>query len=268
MTATAASLLRLEVFAGVFLLLAFFELVWPLRRDQSRTRRWPANIGLSLLNTAVLRIIVFMLPAAALATVAQLFSGSGVLSWLGATGVLQQVAGFVILDLAVYAQHRLFHLVPFFWRFHQVHHADLTLDVSSAVRFHTVEILLSQAWKIVVVVAAGVPPEAAFAFEVVLNASSMFSHANVALPPAAERFARLFVVTPDMHRIHHSVLGFEMNSNFGFNFSVWDRMFGSYVAQPKVPAAVMEMGLPDHRGRSTSSIPWLLAMPLREGSSS
>jgi sterol desaturase/sphingolipid hydroxylase (fatty acid hydroxylase superfamily) len=174
----------------------------------------------------------------------------------------------VILDLAVYAQHRVFHFMPFFWRFHQVHHADLTLDVSSAVRFHAVEILFSQAWKIVVVVAAGVPPEAAFAFEVVLNVGSMFSHANFALPSAVERIARLFVVTPDMHRIHHSVLRDEMNSNFGFNFSVWDRLFGSYVARPQRSAAVMEMGLPDHRGRSTSSIPWLMAMPFREGSSS
>jgi len=268
MTATAASLLRLVVFVGVFLLLAICELVWPLRRDQGRVGRWPANIGLSLLNAAVLRILAFFLPAAALATVAQIFSRGGLLSLIGTTDALQQLAGFVILDLAVYVQHRLFHLVPFFWRFHQVHHADLTLDVSSAVRFHTVEILLSQIWKIFVVVAAGVPPEAAFAFEVVLNASSMFSHANVALPPVVERIARLFVVTPDMHRVHHSVLGCEMNSNFGFNFSVWDRLFGSYVAQPAQPAAVMEMGLPAYRGHSTSNVPWLLAMPFREGSSS
>lgn len=268
MTASAALLLRLEVFAGAFLLLALCELAWPLRRDQDRMGRWPANIGLSLLNTVVLRLLAFFLPAAALATVAQIFSGGGLLSLMGATGAFQMVAGFVILDLAVYAQHRLFHLVPLFWRFHQVHHADLTLDVSSAVRFHTIEILLSQAWKIVVVVAVGVPPEAAFAFEVVLNASSMFSHANVDLPSSFERVARLFVVTPDMHRIHHSIRRDEMGSNFGFNFSVWDRMFGSYVARPQQSAVVMEMGLPDHRGRSTSSIPWLMAMPFREGSSS
>lgn len=261
-----ATLLRLGVFVVFFLVLAACEFVRPLRPWQGRVQRWPTNIGLSVVNSLVLRVSMALVPGLGLAVAATVFAGFGLLPSLGVPGALQQVIGFVLLDAAVYAQHRVFHLVPVLWRLHQVHHADLTLDVSSAVRFHPIEILLSQAWKLLVVIGAGVPPGAALAFEIVLNAGSMFSHANVRLPTGFERIVRRFVVTPDMHRIHHSVQREEMNSNFGFNFSVWDRMFGSYVGQPKQPADTMDMGLPDYRGSATSAFAWLLAMPFRRGS--
>ena len=166
MTPGDVSLLRFAFFAGIFVVLALVELRWPLQRKQERGLRWPTNLGLSVLNTLVLRLLGIALPITTLASAAAMSANSGALLAVGVEGPWLQFAGFVLLDAAVYAQHRLFHAVPFFWRFHQVHHADLTLDVSSAVRFHTIEILLSQAWKIVVVVAVGVPPEAAFAFEI------------------------------------------------------------------------------------------------------
>lgn len=267
MTPGDVSLLRFAFFAGIFVLLALVELRWPLQPKPERGLRWPTNLGLSVMNTLVLRALAMALPVAALASAAAMFPESGVLRAVGLEGPLLQVAGFVLLDAAVYAQHRLFHAVPAFWRFHQVHHADLTLDVSSAIRFHTVEIVLSQAWKVLVVAAAGVPVEAALAFEIVLNASSMFTHANVALPSRIDGLVRLVLVTPGMHRIHHSMLGTEMNSNYGFNFSVWDRVFGSYVARAAAPVATMELGLPGHRDRSTAKFSWLLQLPFGKGSS-
>lgn len=257
--------LRLAVFIGLFVLLAMCEALWPVRAQQDRARRWPTNLGLSVLNTIMVRVAAILVPVAALATAAEAFPSSGVLRLIGLDGHWLQVAGFAILDVAVYAQHRIFHAVPVFWRFHQVHHADLTLDVSSAIRFHTVEILISQAWKVLVVIAAGVPLEAAIAFEIVLNASSMFSHANVALPGRMEGLVRLLIVTPGMHRIHHSTERDEMDSNFGFNFSVWDRLLGTYVPSARASEDRMEMGLPDYRDRSTASFAWLMQLPFRKG---
>jgi sterol desaturase/sphingolipid hydroxylase (fatty acid hydroxylase superfamily) len=167
----------------------------------------------------------------------------------------------LVLDLAIWGQHWASHKVPLFWRLHQVHHADRDIDVTTAVRFHPVEIALSMLWKIVVVVPLGAPPLAVFLFEVILNACAMFNHANIALPQWLDRILRLLVVTPDMHRVHHSVLRREHNTNYGFNLSVWDRLFRTYTAQPEGGHQGMTIGLPPYQSEAPTRFGWSLWLP-------
>lgn len=257
---------RLVLFLGVFSILAICEALWPFRPGAERRTRWPANAGLSVLNTLLLRVLILLVPAFAIAAAA-LSQNAGLLALIGLAGLPAAFVGFVVLDLAVYMQHVVFHEVPLFWRLHRVHHADTAFDVTTAIRFHPLEIVLSQVWKIAVVVVVGVPVEAVFAFEVVLNASAMFSHANLRLPGASDRWLRAIVVTPDMHRIHHSVLLPEINSNYGFNFSFWDRLFGTYRQAAQSDQLTMHLGLPGYQASPTSRIGWLLVFPFLRGRS-
>jgi sterol desaturase/sphingolipid hydroxylase (fatty acid hydroxylase superfamily) len=176
------------------------------------------------------------------------------------------VAALLVLDLAIWVQHLASHKVPLFWRLHQVHHADRDIDVTTAVRFHPVEIALSMLWKIVVVVPLGAPPLAVFLFEVILNACAMFNHANIALPQRLDRVLRLLVVTPDMHRVHHSVLRREHNTNYGFNLSVWDRLFRTYTAQPEGGHQGMTIGLPPYQSEAPTRFGWSLWLPFGQQS--
>ena len=173
------------------------------------------------------------------------------------------VLGFLILDLTVYAQHVVFHRVPWLWRLHRMHHADLDIDVSTGLRFHPFEILISLAIKIAVVIAFGIPPVAVIAFEVVLNATSLFNHSNVRMPRWIDRAVRLLVVTPDMHRVHHSIVRREHNSNFGFNLPWWDRLFGTYRPEPAEGHDGMTIGLPVFRDRGELRLDRLLTQPFR-----
>jgi sterol desaturase/sphingolipid hydroxylase (fatty acid hydroxylase superfamily) len=188
-------------------------------------------------------------------------------------GLLNQVAwpewfkilvALLVLDLAIWAQHLASHKIPLFWRLHQVHHADRDIDVTTAVRFHPVEIALSMLWKIVVVAVLGASPLAVFLFEVILNACAMFNHANVALPRTLDRVLRLLVVTPDMHRVHHSVLRSEHNRNYGFNLSLWDRLFRTYLAQPQAGHQGMTIGLDPYQTEAPTRFAWSLALPFRK----
>jgi len=158
-----------------------------------------------------------------------------------------------------------FHHVPWFWRLHRVHHADTQFDVTTAIRFHPIEILLSLVWKAAVIIVFGIPVAAVLVFEIVLNASAMFSHANFSLPSAVDRALRAIVVTPDMHRVHHSVVPREINTNFGFNLSVWDRLFGTFLQETKQDARAMPFGLPSYQRPDTSSLAWLLLFPFHRG---
>lgn len=169
-----------------------------------------------------------------------------------------------VLDLAIYLQHRLFHHLPLLWRLHRVHHADLDVDVSTGARFHPVEILLSLAIKFLVIVALGASPLAVLLFEIGLNASSMFNHSNVSLPSAVERLLRCLVVTPDMHRVHHSIVRHETDSNFGFNFPWWDRLFGTYRPQPEAGHEKMTLGLEQFRDPKEQHIGRLITQPFRD----
>ena len=230
------ALLRLSIFVGVFVALAGAEAVWPRRKlAYGRVQRWVTNVGLSALNTLLLRLSFFVVPAlTVLAAVYVERAEWGLLPALQVPFWAAAVIGFLLLDLAVYAQHVAVHYIPPLWRLHRVHHADPDFDVSTGIRFHPLEILISQAWKIAVVVAVGAPAAAVLAFEIVLNATSMFSHANLCLPPTLDGALRVAVVTPEMHRIHHSTIERETNSNFGFNLSVWDRLFGTYRAAARL----------------------------------
>jgi sterol desaturase/sphingolipid hydroxylase (fatty acid hydroxylase superfamily) len=235
--------LRVLVFISVFVSLALAEQAWP-RRAPERGQRWFTNLGLAVLNTALLRVASLALPALPViaAFAAQQWQW-GLLPLLTAPDGVAFVVGFVLLDLAVYGQHVAMHMVPALWRLHRVHHADGAFDVTTGLRFHPFEILVSQAWKIGVIFVVGVPVLAALLFEIALNATSMFSHANLKLPSSADRWLRLAVVTPDMHRVHHSVERDEQDSNYGFNLSLWDRVFATYRAQARAPQETMPIGL-------------------------
>jgi sterol desaturase/sphingolipid hydroxylase (fatty acid hydroxylase superfamily) len=236
------SVIRLAVFASLFVLLAAWEFAAP-RRPQAigRAWRWPNNIGVVVLNTVLLRV-VFPTTAVGVALLAEQHH-VGLFNLVTLPPVVAVVVSVVILDLAIYLQHVLFHAAPALWRLHRMHHADLEFDVSTGLRFHPIEILLSMLIKFAVVAAIGAPALAVLIFEVVLNATSMFSHSNVRIPPALDRVLRLMVVTPDMHRVHHSILVRETNSNFGFNLPWWDRLLGTYRAQPQAGHDLMTIGI-------------------------
>lgn len=256
MSVDGAVALRLTVFLGLLGMLVIAEAVWPLRTDQDRRVRWPANLGLAIFNSGLLRLLTMLLPG--LPVLAAMYGESPDGGWWG-----RALAGFFLLDLAVYAQHVLFHHVPLLWRVHRVHHADTGFDVTTGIRFHPVEMIVSQCWKSVVVVLAGVPVIVVVLFEITLNASSMFSHANLSLGKWADRLLRSIVVTPDMHRVHHSTEMDETNSNFGFNFSIWDRLFGTYRSGARADQSVMRFGLGSYQ--SPRGFLWLLKFPFAGG---
>jgi sterol desaturase/sphingolipid hydroxylase (fatty acid hydroxylase superfamily) len=238
--------IRLAGFLGVFLVMAIWELLAPRRAlQQSKTGRWMNNIGLVILNTAILRL-AFPLAAVGMAAEAQLL-GWGLFNVIEAPVSLAVISSVVLLDAAIYLQHVMFHALPVFWRLHRVHHADLDFDVTTGARFHPIEILLSMAIKFAVILLLGPPLVAVVLFEVILNATAMFNHSNIRLPESLDRWLRLLIVTPDMHRVHHSHLDFETNSNFGFNLSLWDRLFGTYRAQPVDGHTGMVIGIDTFR---------------------
>ena len=260
------SLIRFTIFAVVFLAMALIELAWPKRKlVASKGRRWLTNVGISVIASVVLRAMAALaVPVAAIASAfyAQA-NGIGLLNNVAWPEWVKVAVALVVLDLAIWAQHLASHKIPILWRLHRVHHADRDIDVTTAVRFHPVEIALSMVWKIVVVVPLGASPIAVFLFEVILNACAMFNHANIALPLWLDRVLRFFIVTPDMHRVHHSVLGREHNSNYGFNLSLWDRLFRTYTPQPEGGHQGMTIGLTPYQSEDPTRFGWSLLLPFR-----
>jgi sterol desaturase/sphingolipid hydroxylase (fatty acid hydroxylase superfamily) len=255
--------IRLGAFAGIFTAMAIWELLAPRRRQViGRLRRWPSNLGIVVLDTLLVRF-AFPFAAVALALLAET-RGWGLFQALEAPIWLAVIASVILLDLAIYLQHVLFHAVPVLWRLHRMHHADLEIDVTTGARFHPLEILLSMGIKLVVVVALGTPAVAVLIFEVLLNATSMFNHGNVRLPERVDRVLRWLVVTPDMHRVHHSVLPRETNSNFGFNLPWWDRLLGTYRAQPAAGHEGMTIGIEQFRDPIELRLDRMLAQPFRD----
>jgi sterol desaturase/sphingolipid hydroxylase (fatty acid hydroxylase superfamily) len=256
----AEAWLRLAAFAGVFAAIALWELAAPRRKPlYPRAGRWPHNLGLLVVDVLVLRALA---PGAvvgfALAVEAR---GWGVLNTLGLPSWASFALGLLLLDLVIYCQHVMFHAVPTLWRLHRVHHADQDFDVTTGIRFHPFEILISTAIKCAAVAALGAPASAVLAFEILLNATAMFNHANASLPGPAERWLRWLVVTPDMHRVHHSVLYDESSSNFGFNLPWWDRLFGTYRSEPKAGHDAMTIGVDAFRSRQDLRLDRLLVQP-------
>ena len=251
---------RLGAFLGVFILVALWELVAPRRPLRvSKAIRWMNNIGIVVLDTVLLRLVF---PAAAVGVAVMAGSlGWGLFNALAWPFWVEVVLAVVVLDLVIYWQHVLFHAVPGLWRLHMVHHADLDFDLTTGVRFHPFEILLSMVVKTAVIGALGAAPLAVILFEILLSATSIFNHGNVVLPPALDRLLRLIVVTPDMHRVHHSVVARETNSNFGFNLPWWDRLFGTYRAQPAAGHGDMVIGLRQFRDPRLQWLWHMLALP-------
>jgi sterol desaturase/sphingolipid hydroxylase (fatty acid hydroxylase superfamily) len=254
-------MVRLACFAAVFTAIALWEWRAPRRRlTAQKTRRWMSNLALVALNSALVRIVLPLtaIRAAALARENQW----GLLNQWQAPLAIRFLIALAALDLAIYLQHVLFHAVPALWRLHMVHHADLDFDVTTGLRFHTLEILLSAFIKIGVVLALGPPVSAVLTFEVLLNATSMFNHGNVRLPLWLDRLVRLVVVTPEMHRVHHSVDRNETNTNFGFNLPWWDYLLGTYRAQPAAGHEEMQIGLTHIRDeRKADRLPGMLSLP-------
>jgi sterol desaturase/sphingolipid hydroxylase (fatty acid hydroxylase superfamily) len=255
-------IIRLGAFLAVLIAIALWEAAAPRRtRSYPRFKRWPNNLAIPVLNTALLRIL---LPSGAV--------GIGLLAEKGGWGLLNSlpapswatlVASVVVLDLAIYLQHVMFHAVPALWRVHRMHHADLDFDVTTGARFHPIEIVLSMLIKFGVVAALGASALGVFMFEVLLNATSMFNHGNVRIPVRLDRYLRWLLVTPDMHRVHHSVVVGETNSNFGFNVPWWDRLLGTYRAQPAAAHDGMTIGIEQFREGRELWLDRMLLQPFR-----
>ena len=260
-------LVRLLAFAGIFAAMAAWEMLAPRREQQlARGTRWPGNIGIVVLDTVLVRL-VFPMTAVGVALIAEA-RGWGLLNAFGVPMWASVPAAVIALDLAIYLQHVLFHAVPGLWRLHRMHHADLEVDVTTGTRFHPIEILLSMVLKLGVVAALGAPAVAVLAFEVLLNATSLFNHSNVRMPAGLERVLRWVVVTPDMHRVHHSAAARETNSNFGFNLPWWDRLFGTYRDQPAAGHGAMTVGIVEFRDPSEQRLDRMLTQPFRDDDTS
>jgi sterol desaturase/sphingolipid hydroxylase (fatty acid hydroxylase superfamily) len=260
--------IRLAAFAAIFLTLAVIELVAPrLEREEMRgalkSKRWFTNLSMVIISSLALRVI-FPLAAVGTATWAAA-NGYGLLPMLGISPMVSGVIAFIALDFAVWFEHVMSHRVGILWRIHRMHHADTGFDLTTALRFHPVEIILSMFWKAAIIMLLGPPVIAVLIFEIVLNGAAMFNHANIKLPFKLDRMIRKLVVTPDMHRVHHSAEIAETNSNYGFNLSVWDQIFGTYVDQPKAGHLNIQIGLEAWRDEKPTRLLWALKLPFSNG---
>lgn len=257
-------LIRLSVFFGLFLVLAGIEALAPRRSlSWSKSRRWMTNWGLSVLNTLTLRALAVALPLLAVGAASDAQSnGWGLFNILNLPVAIEFILAILILDFAIWLQHLITHKIPLLWRLHRVHHADPDFDVTTAIRFHPVEIALSMGLKIGLIYLLGPAALAVLVFEILLNGTALFNHANIHLPATLDRLIRLVLVTPDMHRVHHSVHRDEHDSNYGFALSIWDRALGTYIAQPRAGHDKMTIGLEWQDTRPTK-LSWSLRLPFR-----
>ena len=253
-------IIRLSCFITIFCSLAVWEHIHP-RRGQTLLKklRWFNNLTIALLDTIIVRLLLPIVPVS-VALLAQ-EQGWGLLNVLLIPYPVEVVLAVIALDCTIYLQHVLFHITPLLWPFHLVHHVDLDLDVTSGVRFHPVEIIISMAIKLIAVIVLGAPPLAVLLFEILLNATSMFNHSNIFIPLSLDRIIRLLIVTPDMHRVHHSVIIKETNSNYGFTLPWWDRFFGTYRAQPVKGHQDMLIGNARFLDGKKQKLNWLLLLP-------
>lgn len=257
------STIRLGFFFGILLVMAIWEIFAP-RRDLTvnKSKRWVSNLGIVVLNTVVVRIL-FPTAAAGVA-IYSIKQGWGVFNFIETPDWIAILVCVILLDMVIYWQHVIFHKVPVLWRLHRMHHADMDIDVTTGSRFHPIEIIISMLVKFSAVVILGVPVVAIIIFEVLLNLTAMFNHSNAKLPLGLDKIIRFILVTPDMHRVHHSVIPQETNSNFGFNLSIWDRLFRSYIAQPKEGHNGMTIGLNEYREEKVAErLPGMLMIPFK-----
>jgi len=253
-------LIRFGFFFGILILMTVWEVFAPRRRLQtSKPARWFSNLGIVFIDTLVLRL----LPSYSAITISLMAEngGWGLLNNVSLVYWLKVIIGIIVLDLAIYLQHAMFHGLPILWRLHMMHHSDLDFDVTTGIRFHPIEILLSMGIKMLIVFLVGISSLGVLIFEVLLNATSLFNHGNIRLGASIDRALRLFVVTPEMHRVHHSVIIRETNSNFGFNLPWWDRLFGTYKGQPAAGHLEMTIGLSQFRDPKRLNVLGLLLLP-------
>ena len=258
------SVIRLSAFLGLFFIFAVAEALLPRKvRVQSRVQRWSTNWILGFLNTGTLQLLGLVLPLLAVgAALDAAANGWGFLNHRDWPLWLEFLLAVLFFDFAIWAQHLISHKIPFLWRFHRMHHADRDFDVTTAIRFHPVEIAYSMLIKIGLVYLIGPSAAAIIVFEVMLNGTALFNHANLKLPLALDRVVRLILVTPDMHRVHHSVHRYEHDSNYGFALSIWDRIFRTYIAQPESGHENMEIGL-QWQDERPAKLGWSLLLPFR-----
>lgn len=257
------STIRLSVFLGLLLALMFAEALWPRRERILGRSRWWTNLSMVLLGGLTVRLMG-ALSGLLLAVGAAAWAASnnwGLLNAITAPAWVEILVAVIVLDALVWAQHWAFHRLPLFWRLHRVHHADRDIDVSTALRFHPLEIALSTLIKVAATLLLGPAVVAVVIFEVLLNGCAMFNHANLRLPVAVDRLLRIVLVTPDMHRVHHSVHAREHHANFGFCLALWDRMFGTYVAAPVDGHLGMRIGLPEFQSAGSEQLGWSLRLP-------
>ena len=254
------NVIRLACFFGVFTVIAIWEVAAPRRAlTDSKRRRWVTNLSLVVIDTAVVRFFLPILPV--VMSIMAREHGWGILNIIILPSWIKIILTLTTLDFVIYLQHALFHFLPILWRLHRTHHTDLDIDVTTGNRFHPVEILISMGIKLAAVALLGAPALAVVIFEVALNATSQFNHGNIRIPQTLDRWLRLVVVTPDMHRIHHSIIPRETNSNFGFDLSWWDRLCGTYRVQPEQGQMTMTIGLKEFRDPAMLTLPRLLVQP-------
>jgi len=257
------AMIRLGVFASLLLSLMMAEALWPRKnRVETRRRRWSTNIAITVIDAIALRVLI---PLAAIGVAAlSTKNGWGVFNLIDIPDWAILVLSLILLDMAIYWQHVATHRIPILWRLHKVHHVDRDVDVTTAVRFHPIEICISMLYKMIIVLALGVPVIAVILFEVILNGCALFNHSNIRLPHIVDRILRPFIVTPDMHRVHHSTHPHETNSNYGFSLSLWDRIFGTYIAQPQDGHNAMTIGLSEHQTDKPQNLFWTLTLPFKK----
>ncbi len=263
------TVIRLSAFAGIFLAMALLELALPKRKlTGKKSHRWLTNVAIAGIGSLVVRLMgMLAIPLVALAAAIYAENqGWGIFNLVGLPVWLEFLAAVIILDFAIYIQHVVSHKIPMLWNFHKVHHSDIDIDLTTGIRFHPVEIALSMLYKIVLVFLLGPSAAAIVAFEIMLNGTAMFNHANVALPGWLDTIVRKFLVTPDMHRIHHSIIHRETDSNYGFSLSIWDRMFRTYNEQPAEGHEGMTIGLPEYQDAQPTGFTWSVLLPFRPDS--
>jgi len=259
--------LRFTAFAGIFVFMALLEIMLPKRElGRSRAGRWFTNIAIGGIDSLLVRLMAtFFIPIVAVsAALWAEHAGWGLFNRLNWPVWLEALVAIIALDLAIYGQHVASHKIPILWRLHRVHHSDVDFDVTTAIRFHPIEIGLSMLYKVALVLVLGTPAFAVVLFEIILNGCAMFNHANIDLPRVLDRILRLVLVTPDMHRVHHSILRYETDSNYGFNLSIWDRAFRTYRAEPEKGHRNMTIGLPNLQSEAPTGLLWSLAFPFAD----
>lgn len=258
-------LFRFSLFAGIFLVMASVETFWPRRvRRHSRPTRWVTNLGMLIASYAATLAVTFVIPVTAVITA--MFAethGWGLFNLVDWPIWLEYFLGFIILDFVIWGQHLITHKVPVLWRLHRVHHTDEDMDATTAVRFHPLEILFSIAVRSAAVLLIGPTAIVVVLAEAIVNGSAVFNHANFRIPEPVDRWLRKLIVTPDMHRVHHSVIPSETDSNYGFALSIWDHVFGTYVDQPELGHAEMKIGLAEWQDDAPTRLGWTLVLPFR-----